>query len=267
MSKDLSVRTQCNLIGLNRSSLYYCHKEISLETLRIMNMVDEEYTRYPFYGSRRMAVYLRNNGENVNRKQVQRIYRKLGLEAIYPKKNLSMPDKAHKIYPYLLRDVNIISVDQVWSTDITYIRMAKGFVYLMAIMDWFSRYILGWSISISLERGFCVDKLEDVLLTGRCDIFNMDQGSQFTSGKFTGVLESYNIKVSMDGKGRFLDNIFIERLWRSVKYECVYPRNFASVAEAKNCLKECFDYYNNERMHQSLEYKTPAAVYFKGRKI
>lgn len=267
MSKDLSVRAQCDLIGLNRSSLYYSPKEISLETLRIMNMVDEEYTRHPFYGSRRMAVYLRKNGKNVNRKQVQRIYRKLGLEAIYPKKNLSMPDKAHKIYPYLLRDVNIISVDQVWSTDITYVRMAKGFIYLMAIMDWFSRYILGWSISISLEGGFCVDKLQDVLLTGRCGIFNMDQGSQFTSPKFTGVLESYNIKVSMDGKGRCLDNIFIERLWRSVKYECVYPRNFASVSEAKNCLKEYFDYYNNERMHQSLRYKTPAEVYFKGRKI
>ncbi len=262
MHPELSIRTQCELIGLNRSSLYYNEKEISPESIRIMNMIDEEYTRHPFYGSRRMTEYLCNKGEKINRKQVQRIYRRLGLEAIYPKKHLSIPDKEHKIYPYLLRNLNIDYIDKVWSTDITYIRMTKGFVYLMAVIDWYSRYILGWSLSINLQGDFCIDKLQDILLTKRCEIFNTDQGSQFTSPKFTKVLEKHNIKISMDGKGRCLDNIFIERLWRSVKYECVYPRNFVSVKEAKNCLGEYFDYYNNERMHQSLDYKTPAMVYF-----
>lgn len=226
MHTKLSIRTQCELIGLNRSSLYYNKKEISPDTIRIMNIVDEEYTRHPFYGSRRMTEYLRNKGENINRKQIQKIYRNLGLEAIYPKKRLSIRDKEHKIYPYLLRDLNIDHVDKVWITDITYIRMTKGFIYLMAIIDWYSRYVLGWSISISLQGDFCIEKLQDILLTKRCEIFNTDQDSQFTSLKFTKILENNNIKISMDGKGRCLDNIFIERLWRSVKYECVYPGNF-----------------------------------------
>ncbi len=224
--------------------------------------MDEEFTRHLFYGSRRMMYYLRSLGHIVNRKRVQNVYHWMGLETVYPKKNISKRNVEHTIFPYLLRDFTIDRVDKVWSTDITYIRLSKGFVYLMAIIDWYSRYVLGWSISTTLEADFCIDAVQALLVNKRCAIFNTDQGSQFTTPKFTDILLSKGIKVSMDGKGRALDNIFVERLWRSVKYECVYLMDFKAVEEAKYHIGEYFNFYNNERLHQSLGYKTPADVYF-----
>ena len=263
---EISVKRQCQLLGLSRSSFYYEPSVISEADIKLMNLIDEEYTRHPFYGTRRMKVWLRGQGYCVSRKRVQRLYRIMGIAAVYPKKQLSKKDKFHAVFPYLLRDVAITEADQVWSTDITYIRLEKGFVYLMAIIDWYSRYVLDWSLSITLEADFCIETLARVLEKGRCAIFNTDQGSQFTTPDFTGLLLARDIRVSMDGKGRALDNIFIERLWRSVKYECVYLMKFASVAEAKMHLKKYFDFYNHERPHQSLSYKTPAAIYFERKK-
>lgn len=259
---QISVKRQCQLLGLSRSSFYYKSSVISQEDIELMNLIDEEYTRHPFYGTRRMKVWLEREGYSVSRKRVRRLYRVMGITAVYPKKNLSKKDKSHAIFPYLLRDMAITEVDKVWSTDITYIRLEKGFVYLMAIIDWYSRYVLDWSLSVTLEADFCIETLARVLERGRCDIFNTDQGSQFTTPDFTGLLLARGIRVSMDGKGRALDNIFIERLWRSVKYESVYLMKFASVTEAKMHLKKYFDFYNHERPHQALNYKTPAAVYF-----
>jgi putative transposase len=226
-----------------------------------MKLIDEEYTRHPFYGTRKMCQYLRNRGYLVNRKRLQRLYRLMGLEAIYPKPNLSKPLLAHKKYPYLLRHVPIIGCDQVWSTDITYIRLKYGFVYLMAIIDWFSRYVLEWQLSTTLEAGFCIEALNRALALGKCEVFNTDQGSQFTSDGFTQPLLDKGIKISMDGKGRALDNIFVERLWRSVKYEMVYPSQWETVSEARQGLADYFTFYNHERLHQSLNYKTPATIY------
>jgi len=259
---QISVKRQCQLLGLSRSSFYYKSSVISQEDIELMNLIDEEYTRHPFYGTRRMKVWLQREGYSVSRKRVQRLYRVMGITAVYPKKNLSKRDKSHAIFPYLLRDMAITEIDKVWSTDITYIRLEKGFVYLMAIIDWYSRYVLDWSLSVTLEADFCIETLARVLERGRCDIFNTDQGSQFTTPDFTGLLLARGIRVSMDGKGRALDNIFIERLWRSVKYESVYLMKFASVTEARMHLKKYFDFYNHERPHQALNYKTPAAVYF-----
>lgn len=226
-----------------------------------MNLIDEEYTRHPFYGTRRMMHYLRNLGHWVNRKRVRRLYRLMGLEAIYPKPNLSKTNIAHKKYPYLLRGIEINRCDQVWSTDITYIRLKHGFVYLIAIIDWYSRYVIDWQLSTTLEADFCVEVLERALKTGKCDIFNTDQGSQFTCDDFTKVLLGNKIQISMDGKGRALDNIFVERLWRSVKYEIVFPSQWETVQDARIGLKEYFKFYNHERLHQSLNYKTPWSVY------
>ena len=234
---------------------------MSDEELLLTRLVDEEYTRHPFYGARRMSVYLQNLGYAVNRKRMQRLYRLMGLEAIYQKPNLSKAINEHKKFPYLLRGVEINSRNQVWSTDITYIRLKHGFVYLMAIIDWFSRYVLDWQLSISLEADFCIEALSRALNNGKCDIFNTDQGSQFTSETFTGLLLANDIKVSMDGKGRALDNIFVERLWRSVKYESVYLNRWETVHEAQTGLKKYFDFYNYERPHQSLNYKTPWGLY------
>lgn len=230
-------------------------------SIELMHLIDEEYTRHPFIGTRRMVVYLHLQGYTVNRKRLQRLYKLMGIEAIYPKKNLSKRNVAHKVYPYLLRGLLINQVDQVWSTDITYIRLSGGFVYLVAIIDWFSRYVIAWSISTTMEVDFCIETLNEALATGSCEIFNSDQGSQFTSPKFTAIILAKNIQLSMDGKGRALDNIFIERLWRSVKYECVYLRNLTTVAEANKYIGEYFFYYNQERNHKSLGYKTPAQVY------
>ena len=216
---DISLRRQCELLGVNRSGLYYEPLGESEENLTLMRLLDEQYTRTPFYGSRKMVKWLDTQGFEVNRKRVTRLMALLGIEAIYPKPKLSQPGDSHKIYPYLLRGVGVDRVNQVWSTDITYIRMARGFVYLVAVMDWFSRYVLSWRLSLTLELDFCVDALKCALRRGRPEIFNSDQGSQFTSEKFIGELAAREIAISMDGRGRCMDNIFVERLWRSLKYE------------------------------------------------
>lgn len=221
-----------------------------------MRLVDEEYTRHPFYGTRRrMVAYLTRLGHVVNRKRIQGLYARMGLETVYPKPHLSQANKAHKIFPYLLRNVVIERADQVWSTDITYVRLRQGFVYLVAIIDWFSRYVLDFEISTSLGADFCIDTLSRVLEKGACSIFNTDQGSQFTASAFVNLLLAKKIQVSMDGKGRALDNIFVERLWRSVKYECVYLHEFETIRQAKEELRNYFVFYNNERPHQALGYK------------
>lgn len=227
-----------------------------------MNLIDEEFTRHPFYGTRRMAAYLRHLGHEVNRKRIQSLYRLMGLEANYPKPNLSKRHAEHKIYPYLLKDVKIDRVNQVWSTDITYIRLKEGFAYLMAIIDWRSRYVLDWQLSTTLEADFCIEALARALKKGQSEIFNTDQGSQFTANDFVDLLLSRGIQVSMDGKGRALDNIFVERLWRSLKYELIYQMEYRSVREAKKGIGEYFVFYNDERFHQALNYKTPREVYF-----
>jgi putative transposase len=260
---NVSVRRQCDLLDMCRSGLYYQQKPISEEDQVLMNLVDKIYTDYPFFGARRMSAYLkREEGIHVGRKKVSTIYETLGLEAVYPKPKLSVPNKEHKIYPYLLRDAEITEVDQVWSTDITYIRLKKGFVYLAAIIDWYSRYVLDWEISVTLEADFCIEVLTRCLMQGKCDIFNTDQGVQFTSTSFTSLLLEKGINISMDGKGRALDNIFVERLWRSVKYECVYLRAFETVKEAVQQIRDYFLFYNNKRPHQALSYKTPTEVYY-----
>ena len=231
-----------------------------------MRLLDEQYTKTPFYGSPRMTAWLNQQGYAVNHKRVERLMEIMGLQAIYPKPNLSKPAPGHKIYPYLLRDVKIERVDQVWSCDITYIRMSNGFIYLMAVLDWYSRYVLSWSISISLEADFCLEALDTALRRGHPQIFNTDQGSQFTSDAFTGRLVKAGIDVSMDGRGRALDNIFVERLWRTVKYEEVYLKSYESVPEAIASLRAYLRFYNEERLHQSLGYRTPAAIYAAARK-
>lgn len=230
-----------------------------------MNLIDEEYTKHPFLGTRRMCEYLKSLNHPVNRKRVQCLYQKMGIEGVHPGKNLSQRSKESVIYPYLLRGKPIMKCNQVWSTDITYIRLKKGFVYLSAIIDWYSRFVLDWEISTTLEADFCVDLLERTLKSAEkpCDIFNTDQGAQFTSMDFTTVLKSYGIQISMDGRGRALDNIFVERLWRSVKYECIYLKEFATVSCVREGLREYFTYYNHRRFHQSLNYKTPAMIYLK----
>lgn len=261
--ENLSIRRQCDLLNINRSSLYYERRPMSRELLNLTNRVDEIYTRYPFYGKRRMRAHLKKEaGVNVGLEKIRRIYQKLGLEAIYPKPKLSLKNKEHKIYPYLLRDIAIVRVNQIWSTDITYIRLKKGFVYLVAIIDWFSRYVLDFEVSVTLEADFCIETLERCLLKRRCEIFNTDQGSQFTSNKFTSLLLDKGIQISMDGRGRALDNVFVERLWRSLKYECVYIHDFETIQETIEKLRRYFWYYNNERPHQALNYKTPTEIYF-----
>ena len=259
--KSLSVRRQCELLELNRSNIYYRYASDTEDNLLLMRLIDEEHTRHPFSGTRTMTTYLQNSGHKVNRKRIQNLYKKMGLEAVYPKPKLSIPNQEHKIYPYLLRGLVIDRVDQVYSTDITYVRMRKGFMYLIAIMDWYSRYVLGWSLSSTLEADFCIETLVNVLSSHRCEIFNTDQGSQFTTHRFTDELLDRGIKVSMDGKGRAIDNVFIERLWRSLKYQCIYLREFYTVKELRQAINEYLNYYNNERPHQSLNNQTPKEVY------
>jgi putative transposase len=227
-----------------------------------MNLIDEQYTRMPFYGVEKMTVWLIRQGFEVNIKRVRRLMRKMGLEAIYPKPFLSLSSAGHKKYPYLLRDLAIERPDQVWCTDITYIRMVQGFLYLTAIMDWFSRYVLAWQLSNTLDVAFCLDTLDSALAISQPEIFNSDQGVQFTSNEFTDRLQSAGIKISMDGRGRVFDNIFVERLWRSVKYEEVYVHSYESVSDARNGLSKYFQLYNRERLHESLGYRTPHEVYF-----
>ena len=258
---EISVRRQCELLGVNRSGMYYEPVGESKENLRLLRLLDEQYTRAPFFGSRRMAAWLVSIGYAVNRKRVTRLMQKLGIEAVYPKPRLSQPEEGHRIYPYLLREVTVERVNQVWSTDITYIRMAQGFVYLVAVMDWYSRFVLSWRLSLTMEVDFCIEALQRALRWGRPEIFNSDQGPQFTSEKFTGELAVRKIAISMDGRGRCMDNIFVERLWRSLKYEEVYLKDYGSVQEAEAGIRRYFEFYNHERLHQSLKYRTPAAVY------
>ena len=259
----IPICRQCELLNLCRSSLYYPARHETAYNEQIMRIIDEQFVATPFYGIDKMTAWLRRQGYPVNPKRVRRLMRQMGLEAIYPrqKRVLSLPDKQHKIYPYLLKNVEITRSDQVWSTDITYIRMYRGWVYLVAVMDWFSRYVLSWEVSISLESAFCVEALKKALETGRPEMFNTDQGSQFTSREFTGVLQDHRIAISMDGKGRAFDNIFSERLWRTVKVEEVHMRDYQTVAEAVYYLGRYFSFYNQERLHQALGYRTPAEVY------
>lgn len=229
-----------------------------------MRLLDEQYTRTPFYGVRRMTAWLRTQGYAVNRKRVRRLLRQMGLETIYSKPRTTQAHAEHRIYPYLLRGMPITRSNQVWSTDITYIRLHAGFVYLVAIMDWFSRYVLSWAVSITLDVGFCLEALDEALSVAKPDIFNSDQGSQFTSLDFTGRLAASGIRISMDGRGRALDNVFVERLWRSVKYEEVYLKDYETPRAAIQGLRQYFDFYNGQRLHQALDYQTPATVYFGG---
>ena len=263
--EQLSVFKQCELLLLNRSSLYYLHHPIEKDDLEMMRLIDEQFLKTPFYGSRRMAAHLTQAGHVINRKRVQRLMAKMGLVAIYPKPNTSKPHPEHKIYPYLLRNVVVSRPNQVWSTDITYLRMSHGFMYLVAIMDWHSRKVLSWRISNTLETGFCLEALQEAFQHyGRPEIFNSDQGSQFTSAAFVKAVESTGAKMSMDGRGRCHDNIFIERLWRSVKYECIYLHSFENGKVLRQKVGEWFDWYNQARVHQSLDYRTPDFIYQQG---
>jgi putative transposase len=229
-----------------------------------MQLLDQEYTAHPFLGSRRLTVWLNERGEEVNRKRVQRLLRIMGLEAIYPKRRTSVPGSGHRVYPYLLRGVEVTRPDQVWSADITYLPMAKGFMYLAATIDWYSRYVVAWRLSNTLDSSFCLEMLKEALSRGRPEVFNTDQGAQFTAQEWIRELESVGVAVSMDGKGRCLDNVFVERLWRSVKYEDVYLKGYETVPELESGLVRYFGYYNDERPHQSLDYRKPAEVYRAG---
>lgn len=257
-----SMRRQCELLGVNRSSLYYEPVEPDAEELALMRRMDELHLKYPFYGSRKVARTLKAEGVVVNRKRVQRLMRLMGLESTAPKPNTSKPAPEHAVYPYLLRNLKVSRVNQVWAADITYIPMARGFVFLVAIIDWCSRRVLAWRLSNTMETSFCVEALQEALARYGCpEIFNTDQGSQFTSEEFISVLLEHGIRISMDGKGRFIDNIFVERLWRSLKYEEVYLYAYRSVQEARAGVARYFDFFNDERPHEALGYQTPASFY------
>ena len=262
---QLSVRRQCSLLALAPSSYYYQAAPESAENLCYQRLLDEEYTRHPFYGVRKMTFWLQEQGYEVGPKRVRRLLRQMGLMAIYPKPRLSLNPLAHRRFPYLLKGVAIVRPNQVWSTDITYIRLRGGFAYLTAILDWYSRYVLAWELSISLETEGCVAPLERALSAQRPEIFNTDQGVQFTSLQFQAPLVAAQVRLSMDGRGRVFDNIFVERLWRTVKYEEVYLKDYRDVAEARCGLGEYFAFYNNRRPHQALDYRTPQAVYLAAR--
>ena len=257
----LSLVRQCALLGLSRSSLYYLPTEAGAEELERMALIDRQYLKTPFYGSRRMTAWLRIQGHQVNRKRVRRLMQVMGLEAIYRRPNTSKPSPGHKVYPYLLRGLEINRVNQVWAADITYIPMARGFLYLVTIMDWYSRYVLASRLSNALEVDFCVAALEEALSKGRPEIFNTDQGSQFTSEAFTGMLLAQGVQVSMDGRGRCMDNVFVERLWRSIKYEEVYLKAYQNGTEARRGIGAYLAFYNHERPHQALAYQTPGQVF------
>jgi putative transposase len=254
---------QCELLGLSKATYYYQPREENALNHQLMRLIDEEYPRHPFYGVRRMTAWLQRQGYPVNHKRIRRVMQMLGLAAIYPQPRLSQATKEHEKFPYLRREVVIDRSDQVWCTDITYIRMMRGFLYLVAIMDWYSRYVLSWAISTTLETTFCLEALQQALIKAKPNIFNSDQGPQFTSREFTGCLKAADIAISMDGRGRVYDNLFIERLWRSVKYAEVYLHEYATVHDAKNRLRHYFQYYNTERPHQALDDHTPGEVYFK----
>ncbi len=259
---NLSIRRQCDLLGIDRSGLYYEPVGPSAQDMSLMRLLDEQYTRTPFYGARKMTKWLSGLGYTADIKRVRRLLRLMGLEAIYPKPNLSFNGAEHRRYPYLLRGIDIFRANQVWSADITYIRLTGGFVYLVAILDWFSRRVLAWELSNTLDASFCLAALDEALRRyGRPDIFNSDQGVQFTSLDFTQRLTQENIQISMDGRGRCFDNIFVERLWRTVKYEEVYLKGYETVLDARTGLGRYFPFYNEERLHQALDYKTPQDVY------
>jgi len=277
--RKISVRRQCDLLGLNRSSFYYKpktgHEKLNNSTrdinspvretemnLKIMTRIDALYMDYPFYGSRNMTVILNREGYNVNRKRIQRLMRLMGIQAIYPKPRLSISKKGHKIYPYLLKNLSIDRPNYVWCADITYIGLAHGFVYLVAVMDWYSRFVLSWRLSNTMDTEFCLEALREALKIEKPEIFNTDQGPQFTSDDHTGLLKEAGIKISMDARGRFFDNILIERLWRSLKYQDIYIKDYQTINELSAGLDAYFRFYNYERPHQSLKNKTPARVYF-----
>jgi putative transposase len=261
----VSLVRQCELLLLARSSVYYQPVATSDENLHLMRLIDQQYLRTPFYGSRRMTVVLQNLGYRVNRKRVQRLMRLMGIEAIYPKPNTSKSTPGHRIYPYLLRGLAVERVNQVWSIDITYVPMRQGFLYLVALIDWHSRYVLSWRLSNTLDVSFCLEALQEALESfGTPEIFNSDQGSQFTSAAFTGVLLEHGVAISMDGRGRCLDNVFVERLWRSVKYEEVYLKAYSDGLEAYRGIGAYLQFFNRQRPHQSLDYQTPEAVYRAG---
>ena len=259
---EIPVYRQCELLGLSKAAYYYRDIDVSVLNLALMRLIDEQYTRTPFYGVPKMTEWLRQQGYKVNPKRVRRLMRLMGLEAVYPKPWLSKPTKGNKKYPYLLKGLIINRPDYVWSADITYIRLVQGFIYLVAIMDWFSRYVLSWEVSTTLDKEFCLKALEKALKLSRPDIFNSDQGGQFTSTEFAGMLETLGVRISMDSRGRVWDNIFVERLWRTVKYEEVYLKSYSTVKEAKDSLTTYFHFYNTERIHESLGYRTPYEIYF-----
>jgi putative transposase len=261
---EISQRRQCFLLGVARSGLYYEPVALSPETEALLHALDKAYTDYPFFGSRRLTYWLGTLGYVVNRKRVSRLMRVLGLAAIYPGPRTTIPQPGHRVYPYLLRGKTITAINHVWSTDITYIRVRGGFVYLTAVIDWASRYVLSWELSNTLEGAFCLSALDRALRVARPQIFNTDQGSQYTSLDFTGRLLDASIQISMDGRGRALDNIFVERLWRSVKYEEVYLKDYQSMGQAVEGIGDYFRFYNALRPHQSLGNRTPSAVYWNG---
>jgi putative transposase len=259
----LSLSRQSKILELSRSSLYYKTVPVNPRTLELMQHIDKIHLKYPFYGSRSIRDELREQGYKIGRGHVSTLMKKMGIEAIYRKPRLSKPHPGHKVYPYLLRGMEITRANQVWATDITYIPMAKGFCYLVAIMDWASRRVLAWRLSNTLDVSFCTEALEEAIMKhGIPEIFNSDQGSQFTSEAFTGILNANGIKISMDGRGRWMDNVFVERLWRSVKYEDVYLKAYDSIPAARKGLRKYFEFYNSRRRHKSLDRKTPDSVYW-----
>ena len=262
--RQLSLVRQCSLLNVSRASVYYRPALAKAGDLELMALMDRQYLKTPFYGSRKMKAWLLGEGYLVSRGRVRRLMRLMGLEAIYRRPNTSKPAPGHRVYPYLLKGVDVNRVDQVWASDITYIPMAQGFLYLMAIMDWHSRHVVAWKLSNTMDTGFCVATLEEALDRGRPEIFNTDQGAQFTSEAFTQTLQERGIRVSMDGKGRYLDNIFVERLWRSIKYEEVYLKAYPGVAEARAGINAYLEFYNRQRPHQALGYRTPAEMYQNG---
>ena len=262
-NQNLSIYRQCRLLNINRSTYYYKNKPIKAEDLKLMELIDKQYLKTPTWGSRSMRNYLPRLGYKVNRKRIQRLMRLMGLEAIYPKRRTSRPHPEHKVYPYLLRNMKIDHPNQVWTADITYIPLARGFMYLVAVMDWNSRKVLSWRLSNTLDTDFCVDALEQAINGfGPPDIFNTDQGAQFTSKAFTDTLKRHDIKISMDGRGRVQDNIFIERLWWTVKHHYIYLHVFDNGAQLRTGLREWFNHYNRERSHQALDNLTPDEVYY-----
>jgi putative transposase len=260
---EFSLRRQCELLGLPRSGLYSVPAPETADNLRLMRLIDEHYTRAPFYGSRRMTAWLCRGGYAVNRKRVQRLMRTMGLEAIYPRPRLSQGGADHRVYPYLLRGIMLYRPNQVWSADITYVPMRQGFMYLVAILDWYSRYVVSWHLSNTMDVALCLTALEEALTHGRPEIFNTDQGAQFTSLAFTTQLEIAQVAISMDGRGRVFDNIFVERLWRTVKYEDIYLKDYHTVLALEGGLRQYFGFYNHQRLHEALDYRTPAEVHFR----